>query len=408
MILKEMKIIRTYILVSALLLFSGILSGQTVLDFILKAKALDRSGKPDQAIEILSSALNDRQDSHLLIERAEANFIKGDLSAALSDFNSANNLDKNSGEYGLARVYALKGDAATSLYHLEQNLRSTGKKSEKEILLDPAFTKIENRAEWRTFWKHEWYSAAEKSISEIEYYVSAGKVSDAEELLSELQKNYPGNDEIVYGKALINMISGRYADAVKTLAGLLAENPQNEKYLRALAKAQTGAANPAGASAAYSTLINLEIPDADLLILRAECYRKTGETEKALSDLQKYLSLYPGNRAALSMAGQTEASSGNNMKALEYFSENLKLHPNDENCYIDRANSYFLSRSWEWAVKDYSMSLDLNPGNSDAWLSKGIALLNSGRTDDACHDFRMSFSLGNKRATEYISRNCIK
>ncbi len=66
------------------------------------------------------------------------------------------------------------------------------------------------------------------------------------------------------------------------------------------------------------------------------------------------------------------------------------------------------SKSWDWAAKDYSMALDLKPDISDAWLNKGIALLNSGRTDDACHDFRKSFNLGNKKATEYISRYCIK
>jgi len=108
------------------------------------------------------------------------------------------------------------------------------------------------------------------------------------------------------------------------------------------------------------------------------------------------------------MAGKVEAVSGDNLKALEYFSENVKLHPNDPECYNDRANSYFVAKSWDWAIKDYSMSLDLNPGNSEIWLNKGIALKNSGRVEDACHDFRKSLSLGNKRASEHISRNCIK
>jgi tetratricopeptide (TPR) repeat protein len=152
----------------------------------------------------------------------------------------------------------------------------------------------------------------------------------------------------------------------------------------------------------------MEIPDADLLLLRAECYKKTGETSRALSDIAEYLSYYPDNKIALSMAGKMEAASGNNLKALEYFSENLRLHPNDPECYVDRANSYFLSESWEWAIKDYSMSLDLAPGSSDVWLNKGIALVNAGKNDDACHDFKQSSALGNKKATEYISRYCIK
>jgi Flp pilus assembly protein TadD len=54
------------------------------------------------------------------------------------------------------------------------------------------------------------------------------------------------------------------------------------------------------------------------------------------------------------------------------------------------------------------MSLDLRPDNPEAWLSKGIALLNAGKPLDACHDFRRSLALGNKRAAEYINKNCIK
>jgi tetratricopeptide (TPR) repeat protein len=192
------------------------------------------------------------------------------------------------------------------------------------------------------------------------------------------------------------------------MSGLNDLNPGNEKYLRAFAKAQTGASDPAGASTTYSQLIGSGVADAGLLMLRADCYSKTGETDKALTDIRKYLEFYPESSAALSMAGKVEAKSGDNLKALEYFSKNLKLHPNDPECYIDRADSYFISKSWEMAINDYSMSLDLKPANSDVWLNKGIALLNSGKVDDACHDFRRSFRLGNKRVTDYISRNCIK
>ena len=175
-----------------------------------------------------------------------------------------------------------------------------------------------------------------------------------------------------------------------------------------LAKAQSGLENQAGASLTYTKLLNLGVADADLLFQRAECFRKTGESGKAMEDIEKYLSLYPENKDALSLAGKLKVLSGDNLKALQYFSENLKNNPNDPQCYIERANSYFSSRSWDWAIKDYTMALDLDPGNSDTWLKKGISLLNSGKKDDACYDFRKSFSLGNRKATEFISKHCIK
>ena len=390
------------------LLCTGTVFGQQSVDYILKARALSEAGKPDLAIILLTGAISEIKESRLYTERAEANIIKGDYSGAISDYNEANRITPFAGEYGLSRIYALKGDAATALYHLELNLNSSFRKGEKEIMLDPAFGPIENRSEWRQFWKKEWYSFTEKGVSEIEYYIYAGNIDESRSVLSELIKSYQSNDDILYAEALINLSSGKYAEVIKAVSSLIALHPENEKYLRILARAQTGGSNPAGASVTYSQLLDLGIADAELLILRADCYRKTGETDNAMADIEKYLEIYPENITAISLAGKVKAVSGDNLKALDYFSKNLKLHPNDPDCYIDRANSYFISKSWDWAIKDYSMSLDLKPGNSDIWLSKGIALLNSGRVEDACHDFRKSFSLGNKRASEYISRNCIK
>jgi tetratricopeptide (TPR) repeat protein len=391
-----------------LFLSAGIVFGQQTVVNILKARALTEAGKPDQAISLLNGAINESKESSLYISRAEANILKGDYSGAIADYNEADKITPLSGEYGLSRIYALKGDAATSLYHLEQSMKSNYKKSEKEILLDPAFGTIDNRQEWRQFWKKEWYSVSEKSISEIEYYISAGKVDQSKEILTEFKNNYTSNADLLYAESLINLASGNYTQVMKDISGLLASDKGNEKYLRLQAKAQTGLSDPAGASSTYSQLIASGVLDAELLLLRAECYQKTGETDKAINDIGKYLEIYPENPIALRLAGKVEVKSGDNLKALQYFSENLKLHPNDPECYMDRANSYFISKTWDMAINDYGMSLDLKPENSDAWLNKGIALLNTGKTDDACHDFRIAFRMGNKRVTDYISRNCIK
>jgi tetratricopeptide (TPR) repeat protein len=207
---------------------------------------------------------------------------------------------------------------------------------------------------------------------------------------------------------LIRLESGKPADAVKYALQLTSAAPGNEKYLRLLARAQEAGSNFAGASDTWTRLLDSGIADARLLVSRAQCYRKTGEHGKALDDLNRYLELYPDDREAISLAGKTEAVTGDNLKAIELFSKNLKLHPGDPDCYIDRANSYLAAKSWDYAINDYSMSLDIKPGNADVWLNKGVALLGKGQVNDACHDFRRALSLGNKRASEYISRNCIR
>jgi tetratricopeptide (TPR) repeat protein len=390
------------------LIIPAAVNSQQPVDCLLKARALRETGKGEASITLLTGALSEKGDGRLFLERAEAYVMNGKYSDAIRDFNEANKLIPSSGEYGLSRIYALKGDAATSLYHLDQNLNSSFRKSETEVMLDPSFAVIENRPEWRQFWKKERYSTSEKAFSEIEYDISAGKIEDSRIVLSGLKGMNKISDDILYYEALINLSSGKVSDAIRTVTAISINNPDNEKYLRLLARAQTDGSNQSGASVTYSHLIDLGVADAELFILRAECYRKTGDYAKAIKDIKQYLGYYPESKNAISLAGKIESASGDNLKSLEYFSENIKLHPNDALCYVDRAGSYFIARSWGMAISDYSMSLDLNPGNADAWLNKGVALINTGKSDDGCHDLRKAFSLGSKRATEYLSKYCIK
>lgn len=387
-------------------LSTGLLA-QNDTEIILKSRAMISAGKTSDAINLITRELEIKGSVRLYTERADAYISSGNLSAAIADFNEANKMAAHSGDYGLARAYALKGDISTSLYHLSAHLGSEYKRSEKEVLLEPAFSRFENRPEWRQLWKKEWYSFSENAVAEVEFLTTSGKTDDARSTVSELKSRAPGSPEQIYAEALVALASKKFGDAASLATKLSADNPGNQKYLRLLAQAQTGQLNFAGASVTYSKIMDAGEPDARLLILRAECFRKTMETGKALKDLEKFLEMYPEDKQALRLAGKVEAESGDNLKAIEYFTKNLKLHPDDQECYIDRANSYLAAKSWDWAVKDYSMSLDLKPENPDVWLNKGLALLGSGKITDACYDLRRAYSLGNQKAVPYISRHCL-
>src|SRR5512138_3991542 len=158
---------------------AGSVYAQQPADYLMKARALNESGRNREAVTILTEGLARYRDYRFLVARAEANMVAGDYTSASADFQSANSLASASGEYGLAKISAIKGDATGALKHLENSINSPYKKSEKEIMLDAAFSVTENSPEWRLFWKKERYSTLERKISEIEYYVTAGKSDDA-------------------------------------------------------------------------------------------------------------------------------------------------------------------------------------------------------------------------------------
>jgi len=112
-----------------------------------------------------------------------------------------------------------------------------------------------------------------KSISEIEYYISAGKIDESKDVLQELKKSSGSDNDILYAEALIDVATGKNSEHEVDYRYEYRKSG-DEKYLRILAKAQTGASDAAGASTTYSQLLSSGVADAGLLMLRADCYRK--------------------------------------------------------------------------------------------------------------------------------------
>jgi len=184
------RIMRNILILILTCCFNITISGQLVYETLLHSEALMKNGETGDAIELLSSVINDKKDSRLYIERAEAFIEEGDYQSAINDCNTANSLVPYSGEYLLARIYAMKGDAGTSLYHLERNIGSPFRKSEKDVMLDTAFGLIEVSPEWRQFWKKDLYSDLETGVSEIEYYLSANMNDEALNRMAEIENQY--------------------------------------------------------------------------------------------------------------------------------------------------------------------------------------------------------------------------
>ena len=394
----------------AVIIFAGIniLNGQPAPDYLLKAKALAETGKPEEALAILSAEIQKGAGANALIMRAEIFLAAGNTGMAEKDYNAAVSSLPGQSNYGLARVYAIRREAAKSVKYLMESLRYENSKNEKDIMLEKAFTAIENTPEWRQFWQNYSFPEEDARLSEVEYYLSTGKVKEAQKISGEMAGKYPESDKSLYARALVDFSLQKYQDVLTSLQSILKKESRNSEYLYLQAKAQMASGNAAGASVTYTRLIETGIVDATPYLRRAECYYKTGEFQKALTDINKYLDFYQSSKEAVRMAGKVSIALGDNIKAISYFTRNVELNPWDASCYIDRAGAYFSARSWSLASDDYGMSLDLDPGNADAWLNKGIAVVNTGMTGDACYYFNRAFILGNRQASSWINRYCIK
>lgn len=385
-----------------------IVAGQSTYDDILRAVSLSERGEAEEAATLLGGLTTIGSDAGMLLLRGDIYLKAGRINDARRDFMTAENLQHGSGIYGLARCAAAEGDARAATAWLETHLKSPQRKSEPEILLDNSFKSLSSSTEWKNLWKKDWYKGYERKSWEIEQYLKAGRTEMAVESWEDLKAVYPEMPVTDYCEARILMNKGKYSEAAGILAKLTSDSDAPAQWKYTLAEAYAGAGSYYAAASTYGKLIDAGYPDPRLLISRSRMLIRAGDRDAAKHDLQRYLSIDPDDTAALGLIGKTYAEEGAIYEALPYLNANVEKHPGEASAYTLRGDAWMAARSWDKATEDYSMSLDLNPGDGAVNLNLGIALVNTGKTDEACYYLRKAKAMGEKDATQYLAKYCIK
>jgi predicted Zn-dependent protease len=396
------------IVILIIILASQLIAGQGRYEEMLRAVALSADGNNNEAAGILTGLINAAPDDELLLLRGDAYLRSGKLKEAKSDFMAAESMVQGSGLFGLARCAAAGGEARAAVSYLEAHLKSQFRKSEPEIMLDSSFASVQASPEWKSLWKKDWYKGYERKSWEIDHYLKIGKTDLAEEVWRELSATYADMPVTDFCKARILTARGLYRDASALLTPLAIKSDAPATYITALAAAQAGEGSYYAAAMSYGRLIDAEYPDPQLFLKRAAMLVKAGDRVAAKADLETYLGLNPENSEALGLIGKTYAEEGAIYEALPYLNMNIEKHPGEATAFSIRGDAWLAARTWDKAAEDYTMSLDLDPENATVNLNLGIALINSGKSEDACHYLRKAKEQGNKDATKYLSKYCIR
>jgi tetratricopeptide (TPR) repeat protein len=376
-------------------------------DLLLRASVLREAGNTTGALALLNEASDITTDYRVSLEKGEIYLLVGNFQMAEAEFLGASGIVENSGSFGLARVYASTGDAELAIRFLEKNLQSLFRVSERRIMTDSHIHKIEYSSQWRLFLSSDHYSEEEVFLSEIEYLISIGRSEEAFEKVRVIPDRSESG-ELLYAKALAAYSSGHFPIAIGLLSSSEATTIPEDKRSILLADSYLGINEFRQASVLYTKLINNEVPEPELFLKRARAWSGLADNKRSQTDLDYYLALHPEDNTALRLAAEVSVAAGDSNSALIYLNRNIEANPGSIEAYLSRGELFFSIRVWDHAVSDYSMALDLDPTNSEAWLKKAISLLSNGSTDNACHDFFRALKLGNRKAAEYISKNCIR
>jgi tetratricopeptide (TPR) repeat protein len=142
--------------------------------------------------------------------------------------------------------------------------------------------------------------------------------------------------------------------------------------------------------------------------MRALAYSKTGMYDKAVEDMDYYLSYVKDDADAWYRYGTINSNEGKYFKALECYNKCLSLDQKDARYFLARGVTYMNTRTYNYARNDLSMALDLDPQNAEAYYQKAHACVKLGLNEEACFCFQQAYRYGKYEAGEYSEKYCTK
>lgn len=182
---------------------------------------------------------------------------------------------------------------------------------------------------------------------------------------------------------------GDNAGAASDYEHALALIPRNRQLMFNLAVARASLKEYATADSIFTDLISFYPGYENAYLGRAQVFLETGDTLKALADIDTALvknsDSFNGHvmRAQLLMSGAHPALHN----ALESMNKAIRLEPRTASLYINRAYIKYNLEDWDGAMEDYDYALVLEPFNRTALFNRGLLNAEASANDRALDDF---------------------
>lgn len=287
-------------------------------------------GKPDAALKSFEQAL--KLDPNNPVTYAQM----GQVHTALKDYDKAKadldrSIELNSQQAFAykyrADVYRLRGESDKARSDYQQAIANNTNESIKKILAD-ALAAL----------------GPGNSAQQVPGQTNAGSSLKSDPLWQACYNAGPNEKESACSAAIS---SGKFGGTV--LADLYS--------LRGAAKVTR---DREGAVADFSEALKADPKHAVALGNRGEMFRRGGDLDRAIADLDGAIAL-DAKAAFLMSRGRVHAARGDQDKAVQDFDRVIALTPDDPHAYQGRADAYRRGGDREKAVRDYDKALALNP-----------------------------------------------
>ncbi|MGZ5927128.1 MAG: tetratricopeptide repeat protein [Rhizomicrobium sp.] len=153
----------------------------------------------------------------------------------------------------------------------------------------------------------------------------------------------------------------------------------------------TALSNAAPARLIASCTADIDNPstaDADLLdatITRAVALHNSGQTDKALAEIDAVIGKDPQRARAFRARGEIFRQTGKTEAAFQALNEAIRLDPDNANGYESRGNVFNNIKKYDRAIEDYNEALRLKPDFALAFSDPRRRLVLQGRIPEGGH-----------------------
>ena len=375
-------------------------------------KALQK--QDDDQIEFLTKALDAGDLSFELTaqayaKRGEALRKKGKLEKAVSDFNSAIEIDS---QYDWA--YWRRGIAYRQKNAFESAIADLNKAIEINAKLGSAYA---SRGEtYRRMGQFEDAISDFNTAIEIDpdcswAYAYLGKTyrqkGNHEKAITYLTRAIGLDPEYSWAYAERGETyrkEGEFGKSIEDLSRAILINPKDAWAYdqRGLAYKQTGDFDKAIAD--FDRSIEL-YPDHEWTYAkRGDAYRQKGKFQKAIKDLTRAIQIDPKYGWAYDMRGETYKQQGDFDKAIADFDCSLELYPDDEWTYAKRGDAYRQKGKFQKAIKDLTRAIQIDPKYRWAYDKRGESYKQKGDFEKAIKDYNQAILLDPDNEWAYTQR----
>jgi len=381
-------------------------SAAQVQELYLKGTALMNQGEHAEARLLFEKVIDyDEDNQEALLRLAEIHQQAGNKPSAL---NYLDKLEKNApgkGSYLKARIFALSGNAAEAVKYLEIHLNSEYRLPPSKILLDNAFSEIENSPEWRRLWSQNWYTADEELLQEILYLTGSAEYLQALEIIDAglLEKGDWDALHASRGKVLHEM--GQFQASIQSYNRAIEISSSQSDYFYGRAESYLALEKYKKAIEDLERAYRLKSENLELLMEIGLAYQKEGRFNKAIDYMDTYLGYYPSDTEARYLIGQIHFEAGQYLDALGQYNKCLKVETGDPRFFKARGKTYIKTKTLRYALNDLGMALDLDPEDEDLWYLKGQVRWSMNEREGAIRDWEHAARLGSFEAARMLEEN---